>query len=135
MRINTKDFAEEMRNCPTDAEKAFMDRLIEARIIFRFQVVIGCYIADFVIGKTVVEVDGSSHNKRKEYDRKRTDFLKSMGYNVIRVKNRNVLMFDLSIFDKHKAPEFTIKLKKGQGLRHSPKKKAIKPKHSWSSYH
>jgi len=39
----------------------------------------------------VVEIDGSSHNDKEEYDEKREEFLKSLGLKVFRTNDLNVL--------------------------------------------
>lgn len=58
---------------------------------FKRQVVIGCYIVDFLCWekRLIVEVDGYQHSKsgNKQYDKSRTDFLESLGYKVIRFWN------------------------------------------------
>ena len=53
---------------------------------------IGCYIADFVCRakKLIVELDGSQHAEKVEYDKKRTHFLEQEGYRVLRVWNNEV---------------------------------------------
>jgi very-short-patch-repair endonuclease len=63
-------------------------------IHFRRQAPIGIYIADFAWhgGKLVVELDGSQHiNARTAYDAKRTQWLESQGYRVLRFWNNDVL--------------------------------------------
>lgn len=55
---------------------------------------IGPYIADFVCRekKIIVELDGGQHAKAEmiEYDQKRTGFLKTKGYRVLRFWNSDV---------------------------------------------
>jgi very-short-patch-repair endonuclease len=61
---------------------------------FRRQAPIGPYIADFAwhSGKLVVELDGSQHaDKRRAYDSRRTAWLESQGYQVLRFWNVEVL--------------------------------------------
>jgi very-short-patch-repair endonuclease len=60
---------------------------------FRRQKVIGPYIVDFASREPmlVVELDGDSHARREEYDGRRTAYLESLGYRVIRFGNRDVL--------------------------------------------
>jgi very-short-patch-repair endonuclease len=61
---------------------------------FRRQAPIGIYIVDFVwhAGKIVVELDGSQHvDARAADDEKRTQWLKSQGYRVLRFWNNDVL--------------------------------------------
>ena len=61
---------------------------------FRRQYVIGEYIVDFVCRekKIVIEIDGGQHNTPEEiiYDKKRTEFLNSRGYKVIRFWNSDI---------------------------------------------
>jgi very-short-patch-repair endonuclease len=56
------------------------------------QYVIGPYIADFVCRekKLIVEADGGQHMEAAEYDHRRTLFLESNGYRVLRVWNNEV---------------------------------------------
>ena len=58
---------------------------------FRRQVPIGNYIVDFVceIHNMIIELDGGQHNTTEaiEYDKIRTNFLKSKGYTVLRFWN------------------------------------------------
>ena len=62
---------------------------------FRRQYIIGSYIADFYChqAKLVVELDGSQHcdPKMLEYDRKRTEYLRSQGLEVLRFSNLDVM--------------------------------------------
>ena len=90
-------YARKMRENPTEAEDSFSKELDKNGISYRQQVVIDCkakkYIADFVVGKTVIEVDGGTHHKPKavKYDAVRTDRLESLGYSVLRIDNKDVI--------------------------------------------
>ncbi len=67
---------------------------------FRRQAPIGSYIADFVWheGKLVVEVDGGQHAETQRlYDERRTAWLESQGYRVIRFWNTDVLKAPRSV--------------------------------------
>lgn len=92
-----KNYARKMRENPTKAEDSFSQELDKNGINYRQQVVIDCkvkkYIADFVVGKTVIEVDGGTHHKPKavKYDAVRTDRLESLGYSVLRIDNKDVI--------------------------------------------
>lgn len=92
-----KNYAIKMRENPTKAEDSFSKELDKNGISYRQQVVIDCkvkkYIADFVVGKTVIEVDGGTHHKPKavKYDAVRTDRLESLGYSVLRIDNKDVI--------------------------------------------
>ncbi len=54
----------------------------------------GSYIVDCICieKKLIIEIDGGQHNEPEEqnYDNRRTEFLKSMGYNVLRFWNNEV---------------------------------------------
>jgi very-short-patch-repair endonuclease len=54
--------------------------------------IIGPYIVDFVgIDRNfILEIDGSSHIGRDEYDGKRDNFLTNKGYTVFRISNEDV---------------------------------------------
>ena len=62
---------------------------------FHRQYVIGNYIADFYChqAKLVVELDGSQHcdPRQIEYDRNRTEYLRSQGLEVLRLSNLDVM--------------------------------------------
>jgi very-short-patch-repair endonuclease len=61
---------------------------------FKRQVPLGNYIVDFLCSeiKLVIEIDGGQHNEPKniEYDHKRTVFLESIGYKVLRFWNIDI---------------------------------------------
>jgi very-short-patch-repair endonuclease len=93
----TRSQARTFRRSPTDAERKlwFLLRSLKPLgIHFRRQAPIGTYIADFAwhAGKLVVELDGSQHvDARAAYDAKRTEWLQSQGYRVLRFWNNDVL--------------------------------------------
>lgn len=92
----------ELISKPTKAEIQFKNYLENKKIPFKFQEIIyikdefgiiyNYYIADFVIGNTVIEVDGGYHLKRKQIvkDSLRTKQIEKMGYRVVRIKNEDV---------------------------------------------
>ena len=92
-----KQRAKELRKTMTDAENKLQSRLRAKRIDakFRRQEPIGNYIVDFVCIEKglIVEIDGSQHyeEKTKKYDSKRDEFLKSLGFSVLRFSNLDVL--------------------------------------------
>ena len=61
---------------------------------FRRQYPIGNYIVDFICRekRLIIELDGGQHNEPNniEYDKERTEFLKSKGYKVIRFWNNEI---------------------------------------------
>lgn len=75
-------------------------------IDFDRQIILANYIVDFYVKGLglVVEIDGSSHDDREEYDAERTRFLESFGIVVYRITNGEILnnldsvMLDLERF-------------------------------------
>lgn len=59
---------------------------------FRPQHAMDNYIVDFCAPrkKLIIELDGSQHLEREEYDEERTAFLKSKGYRILRFWNNDV---------------------------------------------
>jgi very-short-patch-repair endonuclease len=95
--------AQALRRKPTDAERKMWWLLRSMKPLgmhFRRQAPIGRYIADFAwhSGKIVIELDGSQHaDARKDYDLRRTAWLQSQGYCVLRFWNNDVLKSPQSI--------------------------------------
>jgi len=61
---------------------------------FRRQAPIGPYVADFawLAGRLVVEVDGGQHTvETKDYDERRDTWLRSQGFEVVRIWNDEVV--------------------------------------------
>lgn len=58
----------------------------------RRQVPVGPYVVDFLCEqeRLIIELDGSQHVERKEYDEGRTEYLRSRGYEVIRFWDSDV---------------------------------------------
>jgi len=89
--------AGELRKQMTDAERKIWSRLRNKQAGAKFfrQRVIGRYICDFVSLDCglVVEVDGSGHyqDESRRYDSKRDEYLESLGFDVLRFSNRDVL--------------------------------------------
>jgi very-short-patch-repair endonuclease len=85
-----------LRNRMTDAELRLWLRLrCEQLDGFRFrrQFPIGPYIVDFVCFKArlIVEVDGGQHATNEAQDARRTEWLASQGFRVLRFWNTGVL--------------------------------------------
>jgi very-short-patch-repair endonuclease len=99
----TRSQARALRHAPTDAERKLWYLLRSLKPLglhFRRQAPIGIYIADFVwhAGKIVVELDGSQHaDLRSAHDAKRTEWLQSQGYRVLRFWNNDVLKTPRSV--------------------------------------
>ena len=62
------------------------------QIDFDRQKIIGNYIVDFYIKSlgVVLEIDGSSHNDKEEYDEKRQQFLESLDLVVYRISDNRI---------------------------------------------
>jgi very-short-patch-repair endonuclease len=60
---------------------------------FDRQKIIGNYIVDFYCASDalVIEIDGSSHDKKVEYDQERDAYLKSLGLRVLHLRAVDVL--------------------------------------------
>jgi adenine-specific DNA-methyltransferase len=92
-----------MRRSPTDAERKLWQVLRSLKPLgmhFRRQAPIGAYVADFAWygGKLVIELDGSQHAEaRSTYDARRTQWLQSQGYRVLRFWNHDVLKSSRSV--------------------------------------
>ena len=79
----------------TDAERVLWRGLRDALPThhWRKQVPLGPYTVDFAShsAKLIIEVDGGQHAKAVEHDLRRTAFLTSEGFRVIRFWNNEVL--------------------------------------------
>ena len=85
-----------LRSTMTDAEERLWMRLRRNQIAgrrFRRQVPIGPYVVDFACRKArvVLEVDGSQHAAASIEDDRRTAWLASRGYRVLRFWDNQVL--------------------------------------------
>jgi very-short-patch-repair endonuclease len=83
------DYARELRNNATDAERLLWRHLI------------GRYVCDFVCLEALVliELDGSQHVVYAPYDANRDVFLRSNGFRVLRFWNGDVLRQTHSIVE------------------------------------
>jgi len=89
------NLAKELRQKHTNSEVILWELLRNRRFSgfkFRRQQPIGRYITDFlcVEKKLVIEVDGGIHENRKEYDKEKDEYLKSLNYIVLRIPNKFV---------------------------------------------
>ena len=68
-------------------------RLGRRELRFRRQHPIGPFVADFYCpaAKTVVEIDGATHDPRQHADAKRDAYMKSLGLRSIRIPAADVL--------------------------------------------
>ena len=82
------------KNMTPEEKHLWYDFLRKHPTRFLRQKVIGSYIVDFYCAKAnlVIELDGWQHGleKESENDQKRTEYLKSLGLNVIRIPNYEI---------------------------------------------
>ena len=97
MRIDPtlKERARSMRANPTPAEQKLWLALRANRFEnrqFTRQTIIAPYIVDFAskAARLIIEIDGDTHSAEDRYDARRTEFLESLGYRVIRFGNPDV---------------------------------------------
>jgi very-short-patch-repair endonuclease len=95
---HTRSTAKRLRRGQTDAERKMWRLLRPFRddgIPFRRQAPIGPYVADFVWlgGRLAIEVDGGQHDEAavQRKDAKRTTWLRSQGFEVLRFWNNDVM--------------------------------------------
>ena len=91
-----KELARNLRKNQTDAERLLWNRIRNRQLSgckFRRQQVIEPYIVDFVclVPKLIIELDGGQHASQREQDERRSLFLQSLGYRVLRFWNHDVL--------------------------------------------
>jgi very-short-patch-repair endonuclease len=89
-------YARRLRRSQTDVERKMWSRLRDRRLCgarFRRQHPIGPYIADFCCteAKLVVELDGGQHAVQRQEDQKRTEYIESQGYRVLRFWDNEAL--------------------------------------------
>jgi len=91
-----KSLARVLRRNATDAERLLWKYIRGRRLAgckFRRQFVIEPYIVDFICleAKLIVEADGGQHAEQINNDAKRTAFLESLGYKIMRFWNHEIL--------------------------------------------
>ena len=93
--LKSRHIAQELRKNQTKEENhLWYDFLKTYPVQFRRQVPVGCYYVDFLNyqAQLIVELDGSHHYEPSAllYDEKRTAFLESNGYKVLRFSNLDI---------------------------------------------
>ena len=100
-----KILRKELRSHATPAE-AVLWKMLKGRnadgMKFRRQQGIGPYVLDFYCPelRLCVELDGSSHDYKYEYDEQRTEFLQKQGIRVLRFRNDQVWQGIDSVVDE-----------------------------------
>jgi very-short-patch-repair endonuclease len=85
--------ARSLRNGQTEAERRVWQQISRYRPRFTRQLAIGPYIVDLACrsAKLAVEFDGSQHLEAQDYDERRTSFLATQGWTVVRFWNSEVV--------------------------------------------
>ena len=91
-----KQLATALRQAKNLSEVLFWMQVTKGKfykIDFDRQRVIGNYIVDFYIKQLalVIEIDGSSHDTKIEYDKQRENYLMSLGLNIYRIKVKDIM--------------------------------------------
>jgi len=91
-----KERTRSLRKNATDAERALWRHLRNRQMLgfkFRRQMPVEPYIVDFACldAHLIIEIDGGQHLDQRAYDERRTLFLKSCGYRILRFWNNEVL--------------------------------------------
>ena len=105
MKEIKKTFARTLRKDSTKAEKLVWELLRGRKFNkykFRRQHVVEGFVLDFYCHelRLGIEMDGSIHDKRKDYDRLRQDIIESEGIKIIRITNKEILNKKRSVFGK-----------------------------------
>jgi leucyl-tRNA synthetase len=100
-----KNRARELRNNMTDSEILLWKELKERRlsgfkflrqhpILYKGNLIrLNYFIVDFYCSekKAVIELDGPIHDDNEEYDQFRDSELKELGFNILRIKNEELM--------------------------------------------
>lgn len=92
---NLKEKARALRKAGNLSEVLLWNKMKKKQILgfdFTRQQIIGDYIVDFHCAKLnlVIEIDGESHDYKGEYDKKRDEFLRLLGLEVLHFKDTDV---------------------------------------------
>ena len=93
---NLREIARENRKAGNLAEVLMWRELRKRQLLgldFDRQRIIGNFIVDFYCPekRTIIEVDGSSHNDKVEYDKARDELLTAQELNIIHINAKDVL--------------------------------------------
>ena len=96
-KSSTKNRRRQLRKDQTKAERELWSKIRRKQLSgykFRRQYNIGYYIVDFYCHelKLIIELDGYIHGEEEniEKDKKRENYLKDKGYNIIRYRNEQI---------------------------------------------
>lgn len=108
IKSNPKWLAEIQRkakHCISKLNKKIYVFLDSKKIDYQKEEIIGKYVIDILIGKKIIEADGEYWHSmvwRKNHDMKRDDWLKSQGFEILRIEEKD---FKTDIY-KHKIEDF-----------------------------
>ena len=90
-----KQRAKDLRKAGNLSEVLLWNRLKRKQLLnldFDRYKVIGNYIVDFYCPtlSVVIEIDGSSHDNKIEYDKIRDDYLDGLGLNIIHILDKDI---------------------------------------------
>jgi very-short-patch-repair endonuclease len=93
---NLKERAKKLRQAGNLSEVLFWNQVKNKQFKgfdFDRQKIVGNYIVDFYCSNcnVVIEIDGSSHDNKQEYDEARDSFLQSLGLTVIHIPVKDVM--------------------------------------------
>ena len=88
--------ARKLRRSSTNVERKLWHRIRDKQVEgfrFRRQRPVGRFIVDFICldARLIVELDGGQHAENVAHDKKRSAFLESLGYRVLRFWNNEVI--------------------------------------------
>lgn len=119
-----KQLARKLRNNSTLAEVILWDKLLKQKQLkghqFLRQRPIGNFIVDFFCKelKLIIELDGEIHRFQQKKDKNREVELKSLGYNIIRFNNKEIVN---NLYNVQITLEIYIEeLKKNKGNKITP---------------
>ena len=97
--------ARALRRQSSEAERTLWKYLRAHRLKgykFRRQVIIEPYIVDFACldAKLIIEADGGQHVEQMAYDERRTAYLQSIGYRVLRFWNHEIFHETQSVLER-----------------------------------
>ncbi|HCT4297760.1 TPA: endonuclease domain-containing protein [Klebsiella quasipneumoniae] len=102
---NTQIFARQLRRSLTPTERRLWYLLRNRRFAcykFRRQHPVGPYILDFACCATwlAIELDGGQHDPRRVYDVRRTRWLQSQGWRVLRIWNNEFEEYEEAVMER-----------------------------------
>ncbi|RJG54978.1 endonuclease domain-containing protein [Sphingobium terrigena] len=88
--------AKQLRNGASFPERMLWDHLRNRQLAgykFSRQIPIGPYFADFLCreARLVIELDGDTHGETADYDSRRDEYCRSLGFEILRFSNADVM--------------------------------------------